>query len=478
MTERSGGSDISGTETIAVLAEGGADSTGVDGADLGPWSISGFKWFSSATDAQMAVLLARTPDGKLSAFYAPMRRTIPSSSSSPSSKAPETELNGITIQRLKSKLGTRSLPTAELVLDGTRAYLLGRPGDGVRELATILNITRVHTAVSALGFWGRGLGIARAFARVRMISGNAGKKRKLEEVPAHVATLAGMEVTYRGWMHLVFFTVALLGLVERSSSAIPISSPLSSPSSQTSTSTSPSSSSLSHQSPLLPSSNQAPHLLRLLTPTIKALASKASTAGLAECMECLGGIGYLENEEMEFNIARLFRDCAVLSIWEGTTEVMASDLLRVVKGRSGGEAVAALGEWVRDVMKRLDGKGKGMEKEGKSLRERWASWRARVEMEEMEQSHLHGREIMMELGQIVAGILLLVDAERDGDEVAGEAARRWIGVSESEPKGERQGMRGGGKWREKIVWDRRIVFGDERQRGLLGTRTENITAKL
>src|SRR5699024_2962106 len=130
------------------------------GQPLGPWSIDGFKWFSSATDSQMSVLLAKMPDGRLSAFYAPMRQQQTTSSS-------DTELNGIQIQRLKQKLGTRSLPTAELVLSNMRAYLIGAPGYGVREISTILNITRVHNAVSAVGFWGRGLAVSRAFARVR-----------------------------------------------------------------------------------------------------------------------------------------------------------------------------------------------------------------------------------------------------------------------------------------------------------------------
>src|ERR1700728_3835864 len=98
MTERKGGSDISGTETLAKQANSPLQSTGVDGTPLGPYSISGFKWFSSATDANMAILLARTYSGRLSAFYAPMRRTNPNDSA-------EVELNGVAIQRLKSKLG-------------------------------------------------------------------------------------------------------------------------------------------------------------------------------------------------------------------------------------------------------------------------------------------------------------------------------------------------------------------------------------
>ncbi|MCJ1245498.1 hypothetical protein MMC30_002702 [Trapelia coarctata] len=85
MTERSGGSDVSGTETVAVRALEGESGRGVDGAPLGPWRVSGVKWVSSATDADMCVLLARTAGGGLSAFYAPMRRMASATGDGPRS---------------------------------------------------------------------------------------------------------------------------------------------------------------------------------------------------------------------------------------------------------------------------------------------------------------------------------------------------------------------------------------------------------
>lgn len=80
MTERAGGSDVSQTETIATYAPypQGTDpplANADESIPLGPWSISGFKWFSSATDSSMAILLAKTtPDKGVSAFLAPMRK--------------------------------------------------------------------------------------------------------------------------------------------------------------------------------------------------------------------------------------------------------------------------------------------------------------------------------------------------------------------------------------------------------------------
>ena len=134
MTERKGGSNVSGTETIATLV-GCTDEKSAGGLPLGPWRIDGFKWFSSATDCSMAILLAQTQKG-LSCFFAPTRRLVNGCE----------EMNGIRIQKLKSKMGTRSLPTAELELEGMRGRLLGKEGKGVKVISGMLNITRIHNS--------------------------------------------------------------------------------------------------------------------------------------------------------------------------------------------------------------------------------------------------------------------------------------------------------------------------------------------
>lgn len=108
-------------------------STGLfvsDGDALQQLAQKGLR-FSSATDSQMMVLLARTPGG-VSLFYAPMRRTIQKASHR------ESELNGIAIQRMKNKLGTRALPTAELELKGMRAWLVGEEGRGTKQVISTL----------------------------------------------------------------------------------------------------------------------------------------------------------------------------------------------------------------------------------------------------------------------------------------------------------------------------------------------------
>ena len=432
MTERAGGSDVSQTETLATYSpddsSSGAKALSTDGENLGPWLINGFKWFSSATDSSMMVLLARTPKG-ISAFYAPMRRTLPAG---PDSMGYTTELNGIQIQRLKQKLGTRALPTAELELKGIRAYLIGEEGRGTKEIATVLNIARIHNAVSAVGFWGRGLGISRAFARCRKVG-----QKPLHGKASHIRTLAKMHAEYRANMLFTFFVSALLGVVEQSQHAAYEGS-------QTKA---------AEPSLTVPNPSTVEHLLRLLTPVVKGVTAKKAIAGLAECMESLGGVGYLENEDMQFNIARLYRDANVLSIWEGTTDMMAHDVLRVVYGKTSQNVMSALDEWVSSLL----GTESGLGEQGLIVEGWWKSFKSTAEKSEKEEMEMISREMMEKLADVVMGVLLVVDVRRDGDKVAGEIAEMWI----AERDGRNVTAAENGRWQNKAARDRRIVFGAE-----------------
>lgn len=434
MTERPGGSDVRNTETQAsyapVFAEG-SRTKDINGNPLGPWEINGFKWFSSATDSQMAIALAKMPSGSLSAFYIPMRRQA----------GPSTELNGISIQRLKSKLGTRAVPTAELVLKGARAYLLGNEGQGVKTIATILNITRVHTSIGSMGFWGGGLAIARAFARVRSTSG-----KLLTDTPAHMHTMAQEHVQYRAMMHLVFFSVALLGISEAATTTHTTThAPYNIKESE-------SAHAAAAQLGIDPKT--ATVLLRLLTPVTKAVPSRCAIAGLQECMEALGGVGYLENEEQEFNMARLFRDVNVNSIWEGTTNVLAHDLMRVLKSpRDGAPTMQAVEQWLDVALKDWD--ADIWIKRAKGVHAVWAKFKDEVMSKTTDELLFEGRELMWDLAWIISAVLLGLDARRTGDQVAEEVCRRWFHKRGGEGKGEKR------DWRIEFDWDRRIVFGDD-----------------
>ena len=438
MTERVGGSNVRNTETLATYARGSkskATKTDADGAPLGPWLINGFKWFSSATDANMAILLAKTPDGGISAFYAPTQRTVSGKLEAEDSSLITTKLNGITIQRLKSKLGTRPLPTAELSLTNTRAYMVGNPGQGVKEMSTILNITRIHNAVTACGLWGRGLAISRAFARVRSVRG-----RPLMDLQPHVRTMAKEHVEYRAYMLMTFFVVTLLGVSEQASPK----------------SCQPSQQSDSSAAHLVPSGPAVVLLLRVLTPVLKALTAKAAIAGLAECMESLGGVGYLDSSsplDIGTNIARLYRDANVLSIWEGTTDVMADDTIRVLKGKEGQDVMAALGHWVDTIVDKW-GIAKSFAGEAccDTISQLWRSWTTEVRGKDAEELLVRGRNVMEDLGWLVSAILLVEDA--DADDVSSAVALRWVSkMGDVKRKGPLT-------WTEEVGLDRQIVFGE------------------
>jgi len=154
MTERSGGSDISGCETKAYPSSPSTSSS----ADK-TYTIKGFKWFSSATDSDITLLLAKTPSSdKVSLFWARVKRD-------------DGSLNGVRIVRLKDKFGTKTIPTAELELTGMEgAVLIGREGQGVKAISEVLNITRVHCALGCLTNMRRGFDIATVLSEYPYLS--------------------------------------------------------------------------------------------------------------------------------------------------------------------------------------------------------------------------------------------------------------------------------------------------------------------
>jgi alkylation response protein AidB-like acyl-CoA dehydrogenase len=405
MTERSGGSDVSGTETVATYSTLRDDASTSD-IPLGSWRIDGFKWFSSATDSSMTVLLAQTRKG-LSTFFAPMYRQ--SSAITDGLSQPEKELNGIFIQRLKNKFGTKSLPTAELELSGVRAYLIGKEGRGIQEISTILNITRLYSAASAVGYLGRGLAIARAFARVREVGAGKGKRVMLKDSPLHMNTLAKVTGEYHSLMLFTFFGAWLLGISEQ---------PSNSGLAETSAS----------RTRLLPDGpSDVALLLRVLFPVLKASVCKRSIHALQECMEALGGVGYLENTENEsINITRLYRDCCVLSIWEGTTDVLASDVLRVLAGRSGNDVLNALDRWVSKALGAEFAEHPQFGLGGTNIKVVWAKIRQRLQEVSYEVLLPSARDILFEIADVVMGVLLVVDAMNDTNPGVMELCSRYL----------------------------------------------------
>ncbi|KXS11916.1 acyl-CoA dehydrogenase/oxidase C-terminal [Gonapodya prolifera JEL478] len=328
MSERPGGSDVGPTETVACppsssspssSSPSSSSSSSLSSEEDDLWSIHGFKFFSSGTDSDATFLLARhgtrgkngdvqvKPGSKgLSLFHATLR-------------TPTGASNGVRIHRLKDKLGTKPVPTAELELVGMKARLVGKPYEGVRTIATILNVTRIHCAVSSVSFLRRALATARDYAHRRVAFG-----KPIAAHPLHARLLAEAETHLRANMELVFYVVHLLGITEvheRQSAGVLPPDPL---------------------QPLPPATSYATDLLRLLTPCTKTFAATDCVHQIGLCMEALGGQGYMEDAA---GIPRLWRDAQVQAIWEGTGAVMAHDVARVIRDdRVGPRAWKAYGE--------------------------------------------------------------------------------------------------------------------------------------
>jgi alkylation response protein AidB-like acyl-CoA dehydrogenase len=353
MTESTGGSDV------------GASLTRAERDEHGQWRLFGKKWFTSAITAQMALTLARPvgngPGGSgLAMFYV---ETHDESG----------RLSGMRVERLKDKLGTRKVPTAELLLDGARAQLVGDTRNGTRNIEPMLIVTRAWNSVTSAAFMRRGLALARSYSGQRRAFGSM-----LNELPLHVDTLAGLEAETRGAFLLAFELVELMGRQEAGE---------------------------------LSDAQRA--LLRLVTPLAKLLTAKQAVAVVSECIEAFGGAGYVEDT----GLPALLRDTQVLPIWEGTTNVLALDaLLRGELALALPAAQARIGECVQGVSdERLAAAGAkaiaAIEHVGRWLREHGDA----VEVQS------HARRIALTIGRALELAFLVEHARWELDSGGGRA---------------------------------------------------------
>ncbi|NXD87959.1 ACD11 dehydrogenase, partial [Halcyon senegalensis] len=368
MTERRGGSDVAnGTETVARKQPDGT------------YRLYGFKWFTSAADSDVTLTLARVEDAEgqvkqgssgLSLFFLKVRDE-------------EGKLNSIQVQRLKDKLGTRQMATAELWLAGAAAELISAEGRGVASISNMLNITRIHNVLCAVASMRRMINLSREYARRRVAFG-----KLLKDHPLHMQTLARMEVETRGAFLLFMEIVRLLGLVETNMA-----------------------------------SEQDQLLLRLLIPVAKLYTGKQASAVVIEAMESFGGQGYMEDTGLPV----IVRDSLVLSIWEGTTNILSLDVLRSL-AKSEGQALAV---FFSTVQKKLDLASSTAELEGATKRTRdavgsLARFAQAAGSRGALATELSARDFSYTLARIYAGTLLIEHAARpDASSADIAAAQRW-----------------------------------------------------
>ena len=267
MTERSGGSDVGAIETTARCEDG-------------VWRLYGDKWFCSHADADVALLLAR-PEGAASgtrglALFAMPRRLK------------DGRRNAYRIVRLKDKLGTRSMASGEIVLEGAVAYLVGEADRGLKQMMEQVNLSRLSHGVRAAAMMRRGVNEAMVCARSRVAFGKA-----IIEYPLLRRQLLKITVPTEQALSMFLFAADAM---DRANAG----------------------------------SKHAESVLRILTPLLKFRACRDNIPVATGSMEVRGGNGYIE----EWVNARLVRDAQIGVLWEGTSNINALDIVTRAVGKS------------------------------------------------------------------------------------------------------------------------------------------------
>jgi acyl-CoA dehydrogenase len=283
LTEKQGGSDVGLTATIAKTRSHVQ-------AGLQPgWELWGEKWFCSNVSAELILTLARpeeAPAGTrgLGLFLLP--KTLEDGTR-----------NAYSINRLKDKLGTRSLATGEVTLHGTQAYLVGGLDRGFVQMTEMINLTRIWAAIGSLAAMRRSFLEALVYTRGRVAFG-----RILAGHPLMRRQLVDLLIEVEGCAALAFETVAVLERVDRHGA------------------------------------EEDRRLLRILTPLCKYYIPKRGEYVTLEALEMHGGNGYVE----DWVNARLLRDSIVNVIWEGSSNVIVLDVARAIEREGAAAALSGM----------------------------------------------------------------------------------------------------------------------------------------
>lgn len=259
----------------------------------GEWRIAGDKWFCSNVDAELAMVLARpddAPEGMAGIGLFLLPKTLADGSR-----------NRYRIVRLKEKLGTRDMASGEIVLEGATAYLIGEVGRGFQQIADMMNMSRLSNGVRAAGLMRRALTESLHIARHRKAFGHY-----LIDMPLMqrqlLKIMLPMEQSRSMFMHI------------------------------------------SRQLDLADSGDAvAAKHVRILTPLIKYRATRDARAATGDAMEVRGGVGFIE----EWVDPKLVRDAHLGSIWEGTSNIVALDVLRAVRRN---QALSPLMDYLRELI--------------------------------------------------------------------------------------------------------------------------------
>lgn len=281
MTEQAAGSDVGAIDTTARF-------------EAGEWRLYGDKWFCSNPDAALAMVLARPENGEpgtrgLSLFLLP--RVLP-----------DGQRNSYKILRLKDKMGTKSMASGEISLDGATAWLVGEPGQGFRQMTDMINMSRLANGVRSAGLMRRSLSESLFIARNRTAFG-----KRLIDLPVMRRQLLKMITTVEQGRSMVFHTADVLRRADAGDA---------------------------HMA----------GVLRILTPLVKFRTCRDARKIAGDAMEVRGGCGYIE----EWSDARVLRDAHLGSIWEGTSNIVALDVARATRRE---DALGALQRHMQELLR-------------------------------------------------------------------------------------------------------------------------------
>ncbi|MBT2692604.1 acyl-CoA dehydrogenase family protein [Bacillus sp. ISL-55] len=275
LTERQGGSDVGANVVKAVQTADG-------------YKIYGEKYFASnAGMCGVAMVLARkegAPSGTkgLTLFAVPWRKE-------------DGKLNGIKIRRLKDKLGVRAVPSAEVEFEGAEAFVVGDPTKGFYYMMEALNLSRICNTVASLGIMRRAYREAREYALKRDAFG-----KKLADFPMIKDSLVKMAVKLEVETRTVFKYLPLFEEVMRNEPGV---------------------------------TEKDIVLNRLYNALLKKETAEQAVHFAHEAIEMHGGNGYIE----DFVTPRLLRDAQVLTVWEGTANILGLEVLRLMEKFNAGE---------------------------------------------------------------------------------------------------------------------------------------------
>jgi acyl-CoA dehydrogenase len=263
MTEKEGGSDVGSLTTVARLEDG-------------QWRVYGEKWFCSNADAELNLMLAR-PEGASEGTRGLALFALPRSLEDGSP-------NHYRIVRLKEKLGTRSMASGEVILEGAVVHPIGPLDRGIHQMLEMVNWSRLSNGIKSSALMRRAVHDSTAVMRGRKVFGQS-----LMDKPLARRQMLKIQLPAEQSLSLWFFTADVLDKAEGYGGQ--------------------------------PASQEAAALLRIATPVLKFRSTRDGRRVTGDAMEMRGGIGYVE----EFVNPRLLRDAHLGSIWEGTSNIVALD---------------------------------------------------------------------------------------------------------------------------------------------------------